>query len=327
MKLIPLMAGAVLGVALLATTAQAGPLDKTECIAGAKPGGGFDLTCRLAQTALLEGKHITDPMRVSFMPGGIGAVAFNTIVAQRPAEPNTVVAFSGGSLLNLAQGKFGRYSEKDVRWLAVVGADFGAIIVADNSPFKSLKQLMTAVKADPSKVIFGAGGTVGSQDWMKAALTARTAGINHKAMRFVAFEGGGEAVTALQGGHVHVYSGDASEAVAQRQAGAKIRVLAVMTDKRLPGLEDIPTAREQGYNMQWPIVRGFYMGPKVSDADFNLWSDTFRKMMATPAYAKLRAERGLFPYALTGAEVEAYVYQQVEQYRWLAAAFGMNVAK
>ena len=100
---------------------MAGPLDKTECIAPAKPGGGFDLTCKLAQSALMEGKFIADPMRITYMPGGIGAVAYNAIVAQRPAEANTIVAFSGGSLLNLAQGKFGRYNENDVRWLAARG--------------------------------------------------------------------------------------------------------------------------------------------------------------------------------------------------------------
>jgi putative tricarboxylic transport membrane protein len=93
-------------------------------------------------------------MRVTYMPGGIGAVAYNAINAQRPAEANTIVAFSGGSLLNLAQGKFGRYNENDVRWLAAVGTDFGAVIVADNSPFKTLKDVMAAVKADPTKVVF-----------------------------------------------------------------------------------------------------------------------------------------------------------------------------
>lgn len=185
--------------------ATAAPLEKTECIAPAKPGGGFDLTCKLAQTALLEGKFIPGPMRVTYMPGGIGAVAYNTVIAQRPADDNTIVAFSGGSLLNLAQGKFGRYNEADVRWLAAIGADYGAIIVAENSPYKTLADVLAAVKADPTKVVFGAGGTVGSQDWMKAALTAKAAGIDPRKMRFVAFEGGGEAITALQGGHVQVY--------------------------------------------------------------------------------------------------------------------------
>ena len=79
----------------------------------------------------MDGKFIADPMRVTYMPGGIGAVAYNAVVAQRPADANTIVAFSGGSLLNLAQGKFGRYNENDVRWLAAVGTDYGAIIVAE----------------------------------------------------------------------------------------------------------------------------------------------------------------------------------------------------
>ena len=253
--------------ALMATLAQAGPLDKSECIAPAKPGGGFDLTCKLVQGALQEGKYVADPMRVSYMPGGIGAVAYNAVVAQRSAENNTIVAYSGGSLLNLAQGKFGRYNENDVRWLAAIGTDYGAVIVAEGSPIKAVKDLVAAIKADPAKVVFGAGGSVGSQDWMKAALTARASGLDPKSMRFVAFEGGGEAITALQGGHVQVYSGDASEAEEQIKAGAKIRVLAVMADKRLEGsLAGVPTMKELGYDVQWPIIRGFYTGPKVADA-------------------------------------------------------------
>lgn len=307
--------------------AQAGPLDKTECIAPAKPGGGFDLTCKLAQRALQEGHYASDPMRVSYMPGGIGAVAYNAIVAQRPAEANTIVAFSGGSLLNLAQGKFGRYNENDVRWLAAVGADYGAVVVAENSPLKSIKDLMAAIKADPSKVVFGAGGSVGSQDWMKAALTARAGGLDPRSMRFVAFEGGGEAITALQGGHVQVYSGDASEAAEQIKAGAKIRVLAVLSDKRLDGsLADVPTMKELGFDVQWPIIRGFFMGPKVSDADFKVWSDTFAKMMATPQYDQLRAERGLFKFALTGKELDAFIKERMVAYRQLASDFKLKVA-
>ncbi|OSZ74535.1 tripartite tricarboxylate transporter substrate binding protein [Hydrogenophaga sp. IBVHS1] len=317
----------VLAISASAVTAfAAGALEKTECIAPAKPGGGFDLTCKLVQSALQEGKFVADPMRVTYMPGGIGAVAYNTVIAQKPDAANTIVAFSGGSLLNLAQGKFGRYTENDVRWLAAIGTDYGAVVVAENSPFKSLKDVMTAIKADPTKVVLGAGGTVGSQDWMKAALTARAAGVNPKTMRYVAFEGGGEALTALQGGHIHVFTGDAAEAGQQIKAGAKVRILAVMNDKRLAGeMASIPTAAEQGYDVEWPIVRGFYLGPKVSDADYKIWADTFTKLMATPAYDKLRSERGLFPMALTGAPLDAYVKKQVADYRKLAEEFGLNV--
>lgn len=314
----------VLTFAAAASGAFAGPLDKTECIAAAKPGGGFDLTCKLAQTALLDSGAIKDPMRVTYMPGGIGAVAYNAIVAQRPAEPNTIVAFSGGSLLNIAQGKFGRYTEKDVRWLAVLGADYGAVIVRKDSPYKTMQDLAAALKTDATKVVLGAGGTVGSQDWMKAALTAKAAGVNHKTMRFVAFEGGGEAITALQGGHIGAYFGDAGEASSQLKAGANIRVLAVMSDKRLPGaLAEVPTAKEQGFDIDWAIVRGFYMGPKVSDADYNAWSEAFAKVTKTKEFAKLLDERGLYPMTLTGAELNSYIQTSVEKYRTLAGDFGL----
>lgn len=309
-------------------SAAAGPLEQTECIAPAKPGGGFDLSCKLAQTGLLQGRFIAQPMRVRYLPGGIGALAYRTVVAQHPDQANAIIAFSGGSLLNLAQGKFGRYTENDVRWLAAIATDYGAVVVAENSPYRTLADVMLAMKTDPAKVVLGAGGTIGSQDWMKAALLARAAGASPKRMRFVAFEGGGEALRALQGGHIQVFTGDVAETRQQVQAGAKLRILAVMSDKRLPGdLAQVPTAREAGAPLEWPIVRGFYLGPKVSDADYAAWSEAFASMLATPVYQQLRTERGLFPMALVGKQLDSYVHQQVAQYRLLVQEFGLQVAK
>jgi putative tricarboxylic transport membrane protein len=303
-------------------------LDKTECVAAAKAGGGFDLTCKLAQAGLLQGGYIAAPMRISYLPGGIGALAFNAFATQRSAEAQTLVAFSSGSLLNLAQGKFGPHVASDVRWVASVATDYGVVVVADDSPFKSFKDLMAAVKTDPSKIVFGAGGTVGSQDWVKAAMTARAAGIHHRNMRLVAFEGGGEALTALQGHHIQVYTGDASETAARLAAGAPLRVLAVMSELRLPGrLAQVPTAREAGFDLVWPTIRGFYVGPKVSDADYQAWVDVFARMLASKPYEQLRNERGLFAFALTGAELDAYVKRSVDGYRKVAEEFGLKVAR
>src|SRR5690625_4508338 len=67
---------ALLGSLLLTGSAQA-QSGETECIAPAKPGGGYDLTCRLAANGLEETGRIDQPMVVSYMPGGIGAVAYN----------------------------------------------------------------------------------------------------------------------------------------------------------------------------------------------------------------------------------------------------------
>jgi putative tricarboxylic transport membrane protein len=318
----PLVAVAFLA-ALVASGAQAEPT-KPECVAPAQPGGGFDLTCRLAVNAFKNTGGLKDPMRTVYMPGGIGAVAYNNVITQRPGEPGTIIAFSGGSLLNLAQGKFGKYGVNDVRWLAAIGADYGAAIVRNESPFKTLGDLMAALKADPTKVIIGAGGSVGSQDWMKAALTAKAAGVDYKAMRFVAFEGGGEAVTALRGGHIQAYMGDAAEARTLMDGGAPIRVLAIYHKERLTGkMSGVPTAKEQGFDIEWPIIRGFYVGPKVSDTDYQWWVQAFNKTMATPQFAELREQQGLFPFSLTGADLDKFVKERTAAYGELARTFGL----
>ena len=302
--------------------AQAEP-NRPECIAPAQPGGGFDLTCKLAQQGLQELDLLPGPMRVTYMPGGIGAVAYNTIIANRPGDKDVIVAFSGGSLLNLAQSKFGRYTENDVRWLAGIGTDYGMIAVRADSPYQNLDDLIEALKQDPTSVVFGAGGTVGSQDWMKSVIVAKAAGIDYQAMRYVAFEGGGEAQTALLGGHIQAYSGDISETQGMLEGG-QLRVLGVMADERLPEpFADVPTAKEQGYDVTWPIIRGFYVGPEVSDADYDWWVQAFDQMLASDEFASLRTERALFPFSMTGAELDGYVKERVGYYRGLAEEFGL----
>jgi putative tricarboxylic transport membrane protein len=318
----PAAAMSAVVLAFSITAASAAP-ERPECIAPAKPGGGFDLTCKLAQSGLQDGGYMEEPMRVTYMPGGIGAVAYNAIVGQRRDDADAIVAFSGGSLLNLAIGKFGKYTVDDVRWLAGIGTDYGMLAVRADSPYQDLKELMAAFKEDPTQVVMGAGGTVGSQDWMKSALIAKAAGVDFKDMRYVAFEGGGESLTALLGGHIQGYSGDAGEILPMLEA-KKVRVLAVLADERLPGmLSEVATAKEQGYDISWPIIRGFYQGPDVSDEDFKWWQDAFDKMLATPEFDALRTQRGLFPFDMTGDELDAFVKERVKFYGELAKEIGL----
>ena len=252
-----LFAAALVAAAIPALAREA------ECVVPSKPGGAMDLTCKLAQKAL-QAKPDAPRLKLNYMPGGIGAVAWHTLVSQRRAEPDTLVAFSGGSLLNLAQGKFGKASAGDVRWVAALGADYGMIAVRADSPYHSLGELMAALRSDPQKVLIGMSGTIGSQDWLKMALLARLAGVEPKALRFVALEGGGEEFTAMQANYVQVISGDTSEATLYADP-AQVRVLAVLAEQRLPGvLAGAPTAREQGYDVVWPVIRGLWMGPGVS---------------------------------------------------------------
>jgi len=311
---------------LLAVQAGAQSMHPSECIVPAKPGGGMDLTCKLARKGLepvAKQTHVNPALRISYLPGGIGAVAWSSVLSQRRAEPDTLVAFSGGSLLNLAQGKYGKASAADVRWVAALGTDYGMIAVREDSPYKTLRDLLDAIKRNPAAISIGAGGTVGSQDWLKVSVLAKQAGSEPKSLRFVAFEGGGESFTALLAGYVQAVSGDVSEA-ALHAASGKIRVLAVMADKRLPGpLAHVPTAREQGFDLTWPIIRGVYMGPNVPDKDYRKWVAAFEKMMAQPSFEQLRAAHGLYPFSMTGDALTGYVNNTVDEYGKRAKELGL----
>lgn len=311
-----------LSVLLIAGSLQAEPR-RPECIAPSSPGGAFDLTCKLAQSGLKDIELLKSPMRVTYMPGGIGAVAYNTMVAQRPADAGAIVAFSSGSLLNLAQGKFGRYDESDVRWLAAVGASYGVIAVRKDSPYQNLDDLLGALKENPAVTPLGAAGTVGSQHWMQAALLSRAGGIDPRKLRYVGFDTNGDVFTALLGGHVGVISGDIAVAAPYVESG-DVRVLALLADERLDGkLAGIPTAKEQGYEVSWPVIRGFFMGPKVKDEDYAWWLASFERLMQTEAFAQLRDQREMYAFSMTGDELTEYVKKQVAEYKRLASDFGL----
>ncbi len=322
------MKNVLLAFFLLATSAFetiAAPAT-AECIAPAKPGGGFDLTCRLVRDMLrLPLPQPAAEVELKYLPGGIGAVAFDRAVSQQWADPRLFVAFSTGSLLNLAQGKFGPHDAKDVHWLATLGTEYGVVAVRKDSRITSLAALRDLLRTNEAAAVFGAGGGVGSQDWVKAALLVKAAGGDHKAMRFVSFEGGGQAIAALKGGHVDVFCGDAAEARDAFMAG-ELKLIAVLAPQRLGGaFRAVPTAREQGVDVVWQTVRGLYMGPGVADKDVAEWARTLRRVMATPEYARLLEAYALQPFALSGAEMDAYVRQQVLQMRGLAGSLGLRV--
>lgn len=310
--------------------AAVGPSDDpsaaaAECVIPAKAGGGFDLTCALARDGLQAVRPARPPLAQRFMPGGIGAVAFDRIATGQMGGPSLLVAFSSGTLLNIAQGRFGPHSPNVARWIAALGTDYGVVAVHRDSPYKSLQDVVAALRQEPSRLAFGAGGTVGSQDWVKAALLLRAAGRDPRSMRFVSFEGGGDALRALQGRHVDLFPGDAAEALQAIAGGAAVRILAVLSETALDGqLAGIPTAREQKVDLVWPTVRGVYMSAAAPEPAAHAWIDAFREAMEAPGYPALRERHRLYPFSRTGPALEAYVQASIGRYRRLASDLGLR---
>ena len=294
-----------------------------ECIAPANAGGGWDRTCRSVAQTLGQLGLTPGAIRTNNMPGAGGGVAFAHTVAQRDQDPNLLVAASPGTTLLLAQGQWGDLTENDVRWLGAVGAEYGVLAVAQDAPWQTLQELLDAWRADPGSIVVSGGSAAAGQDHMKVLLLAYRAGIDPKSIRYVPFDGGGEAMTALLGGFVQVFSGEVSEILGQVQAG-RMRPLTVMSPHRLGGvLTDVPTARESGVDVDWVTWRGFFVPGNISNERYREWVDLFTRLAQAPEWEAARKANRWEPYVLLGDDFDAFVKQQVRDFREMSREIGL----
>jgi putative tricarboxylic transport membrane protein len=307
-----------------ATQAQAFDPGSTECIAPANAGGGWDFTCRQVGKTLQDLSVVSGTMQVTNLAGGGGGVAYAEVVNKRNADNNLIVAASSATATRLAQGAYPGNSMGQVRWLAAVGADYGVIAVAKDSPIKTLPELMDQIKADPSSISIAGGSAVGGWDHLKVLIAARKAGIDDvRKIKYVAFDGGGEAVTQLLAHSVQAFTGDASEAKGFVQSG-DIRVLAVLAPERMEGdFASFPTAKEQGIDAVGANWRGFYVPGKMSDDAYNFWVGAIKKTYDSKEWKDIMAQNGLMPLDLQGKAFTAFVKKQVDDTAALSREIGI----
>lgn len=296
----------------------------TECLAPANAGGGWDLTCRSVGRALADLDLVSGTVQVTNMPGAGGGIGFVHTVTQRDADRNLLVAASPSTTLNIALGLYGDLNERDVRWIGAVGAEYGALAVRTDAPWSTLSDMLDDWRRDPEAIIAGGGSAMAGQDHMKVMLLARAAGIEPRAVRYVPFDGGGEAMTTMLGGFIHVFSGELSEILPHLEAG-NARVIALMAPERLGGIaRDVPTVREEGYDVTWVTWRGFYIPGSVADSTYARWVDAVRTVAESDVWARERARYRLEPFAMFGDAFETFVAEQVASFRTISRDIGLQ---
>lgn len=297
---------------------------ETECIAPANRGGGWDFTCREVGELLSELELVPGTVEVTNMPGEGGGVAFEYVVRERAEDPNLLVAASTATLTQLAQKRFPELDRTMVRWLAAMGADFGVIAVAQDSPYQNLGDLVAAMKENPNAVNVGGGSAIVGFDHLKLLLVAMAGGVEDlRQVKYVPFLGGGEALLQVMNGHLQAFSGDVSEVV-EEVASGEVRALAVLWEERLPGeLAEIPTAVEQGFDVVASNWRGFYMPKDIPDDAYAYWVDSLQTVYDSPEWKQMMASAGLLPFWKSGPELQTFVDQQIADIEALSRKIGL----
>jgi putative tricarboxylic transport membrane protein len=287
-----ILAGALAAAVALAVAlpAAAEPL---KVMVPANPGGGWDTTGRAVLSALeKEGIH-KDGAQVTNKGGAGGTIGLAEFVQQNRGNDNAFLVMGaimvGGILTNKSP-----VTLDQVTPLARLTIEYNGIAVSSNSPFKTTRDFVDALKKDPGAVAVG-GGSAGGIDHITLALIAKEAGVPVDKLNYVPYQGGGEMIAALIGGKLAAAISGVSEFKQYVDSG-RLRLLAVTSEDKVASA-DAPTLKSQGVNVVIGNWRGVVGPPGMSPAgrekmvamldkmhDSKTWKETLQKQGWDDAY-------------------------------------------
>ncbi|UOQ45542.1 tripartite tricarboxylate transporter substrate binding protein [Halobacillus salinarum] len=301
-----------------ASGSQEYPKKNIELVAPASPGGGWDLTARSLKKVLSGEKLVKKNITVVNKPGGGGEVGWKYLQSK---DSHSLAINSSLVLTNELLGQ-SELSYKDFTPIATLATEWQALAVPKDSKYSSAKEFLKDLKKDPSSVKIGVGPGLGNDDHLSIVQAASEYGIKPSKMNFLVYEGGGDVVTALLGGHVDAVTTSLSEVKDQHQAG-KLKILAVSSDKPIKGMEDVPTWKEQGIDMVFPHWRGI-MGPKdMTEEEVAYWDEKLSKMVKTDAWKEVLKNNDWEGFYKDSEESKQFLKQQHDQYQKLVKESGL----
>jgi len=319
------------GLAIVLVTAvgvaQAQPAWKpdkaVELIALNAPGGGGDRILRIMAAIMQERRHLEVPANVVNKPGGGGAVAY-AYLNQHPGDAHYLVLASKSLLTNHIAGRGPSYTEFTP--VAFLFGEYISVTVKPDSPLRTGRDIVERLRKDPAALSFGIATSMGNPNHQGVASALKAAGVDIRKMRTVIFPSGGAATTAMLGGHVDVVPITAAFAASMARQG-QVRVITVTSPTRLSDvLADVPTWREQGYDIVVSNWRAM-VGPRgMNAAQIAYWEQALLRFVETDEWKK-ELERNFWRSEyMRSAEMRKYLDQDNEQVRAFLAELGL-VAK
>lgn len=309
----------------LAALAAAGALPLTAHAASnikmmipANPGGGWDSTGRALGMAMTEAK-VADTIQYENKGGAAGAIGLAQFANATKGDPNALLIMGAVMLGGQITSKPAVGLDK-VTPIARLTSEYNVYVVPADSPFKTMKDVVEQFKKDPGSVTVG-GGSKGSTEHIATSMLARNVGVDPKKVNYVAFRGGGEAVAAILGGNVKVGGSGYSEFAEYIKAG-KMRAIGVTSDKRLAGI-DVPTLKEQGYDVVLGNWRGVYAASGISAAERAALTEKVIKATQTKAWSEALDKNKWTSALLSGKEFEDFVNAEFATLRETMTLAGM----
>ncbi|MDX2602269.1 tripartite tricarboxylate transporter substrate binding protein [Streptomyces caniscabiei] len=259
------------------------------------PGGGYDITARTAAKNA-EDAGLTHNIEVFNLPGAGGTVGLSRLVSE---HGNGRLAMSMGlGVVGAVRSNDAPKTLADTTPIARLTEEQDVVVVAKDSPYKTIDELVGAWKDDPGKLPVGGGSAPGGPDHLAPMLMARAAGIAPKDVNYIPFDGGGELLASILGDKVAFGVSGVGEYLDQIKAG-ELRLLAVTGPKRVAGL-DAPTLQEAGYDVNFTNWRGIVAPPGLTEAERDKLTRLIEELHDSPEWRQSLKRHGWDDAFLTG---------------------------
>jgi putative tricarboxylic transport membrane protein len=207
--------------------------------------------------------------------------------------------------------------------IAALTTEPEAIVVRSQSKYKTMDDLVAAMKQDPSKVSFG-GGSAGGTDQVLVGLVAQAAGVDPSQPKYVAYSGGGEAVQSILSGSVDAGVSGVSEFADQVEAG-KMRVLAVSTAEPVDvGGEQAPTLKEQGLDVEITNWRGVVAPPDIEASERDAAIAAIEKLHDSPEWKEALERNEWTDFFRTGDDFQAFIDSENQRVEGVLRDIGLT---
>lgn len=311
---------AALGFVPASTLAAWEPTKPVELVVPAGTGGGADQMARLVQGVVSKHNLMKQPMVVVNKSGGAGGEGFLDIKGSKGDPHKIIITLSNLFTTPLATGI--PFNWKDITPVAMLALDEFVLWVNVDSPYKTAKDYLAAVKAGNNNQ-FKMAGTGSKQE--DQIITVALDKFTGKKFTYVPFKGGGTVAVQLVGGHVDSTVNNPIEQVAHWRAD-KTRALCVFDSKRMPykakvtktqSWNDIPTCKEAGVDVDYLMLRGIFMPGGVKQEQVDFYVNLLKKVRATPEWTEFMEKGAFNPSFMTGKEYADWVQKAEDNHKVL----------
>ena len=314
----------LLGLAAAAPVSAQGftPTRPVELVVHTGPGGGSDVLARQMALIMEQEKLVPVRVQVANKPGGGGTVAA-AYLAEKKGEQHTIGLFTGVWLTNPLTIEKANVTLKDLTPIARLVLEPAVIAVKNDAPYRTLGDFVAPAKAKPGE-LKQSGGSITSRDNVVRQQIQKVSGAR---WQFISFPGGGERIAALLGGHVNMMVIEPAEAGEHIRAG-NMRVLAQVSDKRLPMFPNVPTLKEAGIDVTpVPQVRGVVAPPGIPRENVAYWEGVFKKLTQTASWKKFLDDNQFEDGYQTSGELAKFYDEFSGQMRVVLQEAGIKVVR